>query len=151
MRLLFLDIDGVCNSGEFIATNPPLSSGMYLDSKLIANVQTVCDRTGAKVVISSTWRAHRKMPKLRNILRLSGLTAPIIGRTPEMPSRVRGEEIQHWLVTMGTDVEGIVILDDDADMGTLFPWLVRTSAVCGFTSADADRAIDILSRPAPSR
>lgn len=38
----------------------------------------------------------------------------------------------------------IVILDDDADMGVLLPFLVRTDYRVGLTDADAARAAELL-------
>ncbi len=69
----------------------------------------------------------------------------VIGRTPVLDDQIRGLEIQKWMDDF-TGIESFVILDDDADMGELLPYLVQTSQTHGLTDEKRDEAINILNR-----
>ena len=72
------------------------------------------------------------------------MTGELIGVTPSLPGRPRGEEIQAWLDGAGTEVESFVILDDHDDMAHLADRLVRTDSAVGITGEDAGRALGML-------
>ena len=51
MKLIFLDVDGVLNSAEWLETNQG-----EIDPAKVRLLKQMIDATGAKVVLSSTWR-----------------------------------------------------------------------------------------------
>jgi hypothetical protein len=53
MKVIFLDIDGVLNSDS---TPNPRQFPYIVDDRLLARFKDLVRRTGAKVVLSSTWR-----------------------------------------------------------------------------------------------
>jgi hypothetical protein len=53
MKVIFLDIDGVLNCDK---TPNPRKFPYIVDKKLLVRLRKLLDRTGAKVVLSSTWR-----------------------------------------------------------------------------------------------
>ena len=53
MKIIFLDIDGVLNCDK---TPNPRKFPYIVDKKLLARLKKLLDRTGAKVVLSSSWR-----------------------------------------------------------------------------------------------
>jgi hypothetical protein len=53
MKVIFLDIDGVLNCNK---TTNPRGLPFVVDRRLLARFRRLLDRTGAKVVLSSTWR-----------------------------------------------------------------------------------------------
>jgi hypothetical protein len=53
MKVIFLDIDGVLNCEK---TPNPRKFPYVVDKKLLARLQKLLERTGAKVVLSSSWR-----------------------------------------------------------------------------------------------
>ena len=110
MKVLFLDVDGVLNSLSWFAKSPP-SSTTEVDAKAVARVQNVLRRTGAQLVLSSSWR---HCPDLIEKLKAQGL--PIIDRTPSINECRRGVEIRAWLVGH-PEVTTYAIIDDDADAG----------------------------------
>jgi len=138
IRVVFLDIDGVLNN-----PNTRRGSILSLDPVCIANLNRITRETGARIVVSSTWR---RFDGINDILGHRGIIAEIIGITPDL-DRDRGSEIAEWLrySTRFFDVSGVVILDDDNDMGRLSDHLVQTDPVIGLSDADADRAVQILS------
>ena len=70
------------------------------------------------------------------------------GRTaPHRPGEPRGSEIQQWLTHEASRhgrVERFVILDDDQDMGSLSPWLVRTTWASGLQDCHVEQAVAVL-------
>lgn len=153
MRVIFLDIDGVLNSAEYYRKYGPKPAPHALDPEAINYVNAIAKRARASIVVSSTWRKWYTLPVLREHLRIAGLTAPIVGKTPVIErelmkglyvSAQRGKEIQRWLDTTRRKVESFVILDDDNDMTGLEKYHVRTDSDCGLTIADVERAFEIL-------
>lgn len=145
IRVVFLDLDGVLNNhGYLLAHSKDGWDPNGLDPKNIKQLNELLNWTGAKVVISSTWRLFHTLPHIETLLTAEGFEGEVIGKTPDLRGRPRGEEIQAWLETTDVDVERFVILDDDSDMGALMPHLVRTSFSVGLTAAEVDAAAKVL-------
>ena len=91
-KLIFLDIDGVLNSEEwYIERQSKDYSYSYLDEfspNLIRNFNKLIDKTGASVVISSTWRMSRSIDELKQLFESLGIRGNIIGKTPFLPNGV---------------------------------------------------------------
>lgn len=121
MKVIFLDIDGVLNSGEYIQSlrykkrRDLRFPDCDLDPVAIQHLNRICRKTGAKIVISSTWR---EFDDCIPVLQRNGLKAPIIGRTPTLPrdEKGRGDEIDSWISWNRYRVDNYLILDDDSDM-----------------------------------
>ena len=169
MKVIFLDIDGVLNYEEFYTRHTqgkerrstyPLSE---ICRRAVANVNRIVDATGAKIVISSTWR-HSGIDYCRNVLVESGLTGEIIDITPELGRAgswvERGNEILKWLqdnklykydsyMTIDHDY---AIIDDDSDM--LYQQrhnFFECSPKTGLTVELADKVIEFLNYPDEGR
>ncbi len=111
IKIIFLDIDGVLNfahlsrylaesldkklilkSGRFNnlynkyirRKNPDfiMSKGGPLSKHCISLLNKLTDETGAKIVVSSTWRKDLHNP-VEDTLKSAGVTGEIIGRTPQ--------------------------------------------------------------------
>lgn len=52
MKVIFLDVDGVLNSEEFLKNNP--TQAINKDS--VSILKSIVDKTGAAVVMSSGWK-----------------------------------------------------------------------------------------------
>lgn len=148
--IVFLDIDGVLQ----MAQDPP---GRF-KPEAIAALNWLTEAAQAQIVVSSAWRI---MPTVPQILRGNGVRAPIIGKTPifdgshrlaaTLPAPTRGHEIAAWLRSRPRR-HPFVILDDNADMDHLLPYLVQTAPQVGLTAEDAKRALAVLARaPATDR
>lgn len=160
MKVIFLDFDGVINSQKFYhKRHRMLMSGelthkqMAVDypfwdfcPELVNNLNKIVKLTGAKVVVSSTWRKGRRLGDLQAILNMIGFKGEVIDKTPELSFRIptddtytnstvpRGCEIDRWLQDNGnfqrinwskdkqleylekSKVKNYIILDDDSDM-----------------------------------
>ena len=175
MKVIFLDIDGVMNSTEeMIALYN--QHGSSIDNTLPSPtkcklLKQLVDETGAKVVLSSSWRLSlNAIQKLIDLfepynLILSGFTcheveskkfknSPYEDIKPRYQHTIgdfgtyiedRGAEIANWLLDHPT-VENFVILDDeDSDIKAWFPNnLVKTDPQVGFTLNDCLKAAEIL-------
>ena len=145
-KVIFLDIDGVLNNNETFQQAPEkYAAGIALELALINlelcyKVSLIVKETGAKIVLSSTWRIK---PDIEQILATFGLT--VSGKTPcRLAYCIRGHEIGLWL--QKNKVDTFVILDDESDMGNYMSHLVQTNEVMGITDKDVEKAIEILNR-----
>ena len=145
MKVIFLDIDGVLNSWAWTDKEGERESfpgWNKVDPEACARLNRIVEATGAKVVISSTWRKALRLSEIRGVLAKCGAKVDVIGATPVL-WKPRGLEIQSWL-DGPDDVEAFVILDDDADMEHLVGKLVQTSCATGLMDEHVDRAIAVL-------
>ena len=149
MKVLFLDIDGVLNSHDWWRRREPLGlqgkALRDLDPEAVALLNGVIARTGAKVVISSTWRLFG-VEFVEEALTRRGFVGEIIGATDvfsdDMPNR-RGREIFSWLNTHAKP-ESVAIVDDDSDMGPLLPRLVKTTHQRGIEREHVEQLVVLL-------
>jgi len=155
MKIIFLDIDGVLNHQKWYTFRHE-----YMDMKVVSDqypkyefdpgsvecLNWITDATGAKIVVSSTWRRGRTIEELQELLKSVGVTGEVIGKTPSLgtPTRYdgdgdvgytipRGCEIDYWLkqnkfqrinwsievqkdFDKKSQVSNYIILDDDSDM-----------------------------------
>jgi len=125
MRIIFLDIDGVLNSQLYYVNGGKRGGENEIDSKAVGYLNNLIEESGAKVVISSTWRRGRTIEELQQILNNAGFKGEIIGKTPALDGKysLRGNEIRAWMMenehVIGcnvSDYKDYVIFDDDSDM-----------------------------------
>lgn len=123
MKVIFLDIDGVLNCRK---TPNPRKLPYVVDPKLLRRFKRLLERTGAKVVLSSTWRYD---PAGLFSARHWGI--PFIDVTPDMPKRPRCREILAWLQAH-PKVKRYAVIDDEDDELDELP-LFQPSAATGLT------------------
>ena len=149
-KIIFLDVDGVLNSAEFsrwLWDNHEKKYRGYemLDQRAILCLQDIVFVTGAKIVLSSSWRiSSLRTKQLEEQLLPYGLE--IIDRTISDASGGRGEEVKEWL-SRHPEVSHFVILDDDDDFKDeeLKKHFVQTTFYRGLLEEHVDKAIEILS------
>ena len=161
ISVIFLDIDGVLN----VFSHDHDEFGSQFHQHLVDNLRRVIDETGAKIVISSTWR-YSGLERMQEMWEKRNLPGEVIDITPDctylhneglfewLDQVERGHEVEYWL-NEHPEVGQYVIFDDDNDF---LPHqrnnFVRTSdninhPDCvdigyGLTSECANRAIRIL-------
>lgn len=144
MKVIFLDIDGVLNCEKafkdgycrYVDWEGGHHMAFYPPSKVPLN--KLIQETGAKIVISSTWRSSG-LEFMRNVWEQEDMKGEIISITPHLyfegvnESVPRGCEIDKWLRDKGfrhvnwseeiqkhyvdkSGIESYVIIDDDSDM-----------------------------------
>lgn len=144
MKLLFLDIDGVCNSEEFFRKNP--KEHFPIDPNAALLVKKIILYTGCKVILSSTWRHHPD-----NVVEIEKRITPIFHTTPSCCTGIRGAEIYKWMNDhisyKERDETRYAILDDDSDM---LLWqkdnFFQTSGKIGLTEEITEKIINHLGR-----
>lgn len=135
MKVIFLDVDG-----ELTYSDDENRDTANIDIEKVKLLKEICDKTDAKVVISSSWRGTNDYtPRIYNILidilKKNGIC--VIGDTPNLPTEFEDEvtesetlfslddenylqikygtgraaEIQKWISEH--DVDNFVILDDE--------------------------------------
>lgn len=137
MKVLFLDIDGVCNA--IGSTTERFMGFIGIDTELASRVQSIVAQTGCKIVLSSTWRLDE--PFRDEVRRVVG---DFIDVTPRFDGAMRGDEIEHWLKEH-PEVERYAILDDDSDFHEDQP-LFRTLTRDGITIATMEKVIEHLNK-----
>ena len=150
MKVIFLDVDGVLNNRH---TRVTTSDGWcFVDDHLVAQLKRLLNLSGARLVLSSTWREgwHQEdeskndisFTELRDKFNQFGIE--IFDRTGEMRMH-RWQSIKEFFERPRKDViEHYVILDDWNDMGEFSNHLVLTNPSTGLTEEDIQKALKIL-------
>ena len=141
MKLIFLDIDGV------IATP---RTGNRIDRTLMERAIEIATRTGASIVISSSWKEETLEKTLRKLP--AALREHIIGQTPNLNNveTLKSREIDsflNWFERQHELVENYIIIDDEYE-GFSFQkivHLVKTETYEGLTEENVKLAIRKLS------
>ncbi|CAB4196772.1 hypothetical protein UFOVP1290_292 [uncultured Caudovirales phage] len=162
IKLIFLDIDGVLNSNRYMKSPQYFDEtkdydprGMeiinkahhtHLNPEAVRLVNLLVDKTGAEVILSSTWRNRYSIDEMNAMLSMRGATFKIVGITPVFFSfRGRGGEIKDFLEDLDGEIT-FVILDDinqfhDYGFDEQF---IQTTEEDGLTMAHIERAIKVL-------
>jgi histidinol phosphatase-like enzyme len=161
--LIFLDVDGVLNTNTYVQSVFERFSEskkesafdlfefmkLQIDPDLVKRFKILVDTSGAKIVVSSSWR-HGHMDVLWTVLLEHGISdESIIGQIgSECPSCVRGNMIRKWINDNVIDYHKFtryVIFDDDSDM---LLWqkfnFIQTDPEIGITVQQVQKAQDIL-------
>ncbi len=124
MKVLFLDIDGVCNC---VGTRQSFMGFVGIDPALAARVAGIVDDTGCVVVLSSSWRHFDGGRE-----EVDRMVCPTFDITPSVRGGFRGDEIALWL-ERHPEVERYAIVDDNDDFHDGQP-LFRTAWSTGITA-----------------
>ena len=152
MKIIFLDIDGVLNYARCKARSP--SGCLGIEDQPLKLLKTIVDATGAKIVLTSTWKTDwfitdhiEDLSKDGQYLinRFSSQRLGILDKTYEESWANRGQGILDYL--HNSWCESFVIIDDeryDFEERGLTKYFVHTSFNTGLTEEHANRAIAIL-------
>lgn len=168
--LVFLDIDGVLNSGRWFDAGKPgaltddrpggLSfrdgkmvprppSRISIDPAAVALLEPLV-KAGARFVLSSAWRHGFTGPEMTELLRRFGFTGDVFDRT-KLDSCIgrtetRGAQVYDWLVRHRC-CDPYVILDDDDGENWWTPVhdnLVHVEYQYGLQTEHVERALEML-------
>ena len=177
MNIIFVDIDGVLVHEDYIVSVYPNIKrdrfGELFCPVASSLLNELIEKTDAKIVISSTWRADG-IDDMKQMWSDRNMSGEVIGVTPHFyvrdvkqgfkPSIPRGLEIDSWLSTnhfqhrrpecvadfdraKKCKIKNYLIIDDDTDM--LYNQrnnFVRCDAMVGFTFNDFQTALKILKK-----
>ncbi len=160
MKVIFLDIDGVLNAHDW----DEAAQSNRIRHRCVEQLSRILGETGAKIVLSSSWRYMIHCGAMTTIgfeymLRTHGafgIVHKIVGVTikdedtpgylgPEHTEgdwEPRATQIRKWLEEH-PEVASFVVIDD-GDVPGFGERFVQTDGATGLTDADADRAIAIL-------
>ena len=140
MKVIFIDFDGVLNTERYITeaieNDMPVRDkyGHMFDYKCIDALKTIVEKTGAKIVVSSSWR-YAGIKNMKDMWKDRHLPGEVIDVTLSRDSskldeqkriykelygehfydRTRGQEIDVYLKSH-PKIDRYVIIDDDSDM-----------------------------------
>jgi hypothetical protein len=148
MNVIFLDFDGVVNipmwnrdeNGKMKCRYNLPDDGSVNDFQAVQWVSEFCEKYKYSIVISSTWRSDG-LEMCEGYLRARGLRkyVNVIGCTPDLWDKRRGDEITSWL-NEHPNVTGYLIFDDECDMTIHMDRLVKCDTVVGFTLREFNQA-----------
>lgn len=157
MKVIFLDIDGVVNCSDTKERSP--SKVIGVEQSKIALVKQIIEATGAKLVLSSTWRigwfyeetgSHDRDEQdwhyLRDEFFKQGLW--FFDYTPLDKSRHRGTEIQTWLDKWEDEIDSYIVIDDSMyDIWEMHEGhLIEISFGYGIQDEHVKQAIELLGK-----
>lgn len=155
MKVIFLGVDGVLN---YRGCKSRCKGFLGVEPEKVALLKQIVDATGAKIVLSSTWRLgynkdqksyHGFRRHLEKRLNEHGLS--VYDVTEDIGAYKRGAEIRLWLAQHRKDIERWVVLDDeyfpDFTEQKIKSHLVQTDMYKdGLTECHVRKAIRILNR-----
>lgn len=168
MKVIFLDIDGVLNSLDNMRSMTLLwksnqtdksrdEFGHLFDERCVRWLKYIVDKTGALIVLSSTWRS-KGLSHMQSMWNRRNLPGALVDCTPTYADAEiinlyaatnneadRGYEIAQWLHENEGKWSKYCIIDDDSDMlGVQMPHFVKTSSDIGIDCKAANKVIAIL-------
>lgn len=144
MKAIYLDIDGVLNSQDFVESLykfKTLRRFNLFDQQACLRLVDLVEETGAYIYLSSSWRidenrshavAHQFMPYG---LKIAGMTGQEEGQ--------RGDQIAAHLARH-PEITQFVVLDDDDDMDAVRDHLVQTTWEHGLQDEHIAKARELL-------
>ncbi|MDC3959881.1 HAD domain-containing protein [Polyangium jinanense] len=153
MKIVFLDFDGVLNH-YLMLLNEPSEQRKRFSQPAVERLNAIVKRTGARVVVSSSWREWNSVDALRTLLAEEGFVGEVLDHTPILhprtarlpdpnPGQTRCMEIMQWIDARPERPESFVALDD-LDLEWLAAYHVKTESDTGLLDAHVEMAIDIL-------
>ncbi len=159
MKVIFLDVDGVLNSMEWMQSDECVTNGgiFGMDTEAVKLLKYIIQKTGANIVVSSSWRiggiteGSHFYEELKRTDPSDTILNAVIDRTcsggitdfPNNRNYIRGDQIQKWIDDNAFDGT-FVILDDDDDMGHLIDHLVQTKTATGLLRLHVEQVIQKL-------
>ena len=144
-KYILLDFDGVVTSKTYTMkcyrehARENIFGMDWFNPDCIAALKKIVDETGARIVVSSSWR-DLSIDQLQRIWESIPMPGELVETTPVW-ILTKKEAIEQWIKQHPDD--RYVILDD-ADLG--LENQVRTNPRVGITMEDAVKAIEILTK-----
>jgi len=142
MKIIFLDFDGVIaleHKHEFFGAE------MRLSVRCISFLNKIIAKTGAVIVVTSSWRINRNVEKLQALLEDKGFVGRVIDMVEVLEDwfATRDDEIKLWLNRNGMPDSFILI--DDQDVPKFNSRLVKTKPNNGLSQeSEVGKAISLL-------
>jgi hypothetical protein len=148
--VLFLDVDGVLNNLPHIWSihAPCKPKWRELLPEKVLLLEEIVRRTGAAVVVSSSWGRRRGgLERVQDCLAHHGFTGAVVDTAPysSLPGNHRADEVRAWREEVGHRGR-FVVLDDEFPCGEpdLEPFVVRPDPMVGLLPEHMEEAVRIL-------
>ena len=154
MKIIFLDFDGVMDTAYYdhvlSKEGKPGNDkyGTIFDPYFcVQNLKRIIDETGARIVVSSSWKYDMSYKAFLDMWEYRGLPGFVTDVTPTPAIRNnRGDEIDAWLEECRTECQYVII--DDLDAYNFnehqIPRLLVVNPFNGLDEDTAKRAIELL-------
>ena len=153
MKVIFLDFDGVMGTAYYghILGKEGLpyhdEFGAVFDPNCIECLKEIIEKTGAKIVVTSSWKSLMSFGEMLDMWEQRGLPGCVIDMTPSSSGcGHRGDEIDAWLNECKDECQ-YVILDDINERNFnehQLPRLIVVNPYHGLDKEAAGRAIELL-------
>ena len=148
--ILFLDIDGVLNSKQFLTEQKEKGvldtwhAHTMICPVMLNRLKLAVQMANADVVLSSSWRYMHALDEIEDMFRHHGWDMKFLGKTPKQGFgyRIRGHEVAEWVEENGF-AGRYVCLDDDSDF-LFYQQLVQTDWAEGLAPDRAQVLLDCL-------
>ena len=130
MKIIFLDVDGVLNSKDWLENNRVRTENSVNPEK-VKLLEEIVQKTNAEIVLSSTWRYISEHPMFLYLVDILGQNGiKIHSFTPKLDGD-RPKEIKAWIEKQIEEIQFASIEDDfsedDYRKYGIEDFLVRTS------------------------
>ena len=153
MKVIFLDFDGVMDTAYYghVLGKEGLpyhdEFGVVFDPNCVGYLKEIIEKTGAEMVVTSSWKSLMSYKDLLNMWEQRGLPGYVIDVTPSSSGcRHRGDEIDAWLKGCKEDCQYVII--DDIDESNFneqqLPRLIVVNSYHGIDKEAAEKAIELL-------
>lgn len=153
MKIIFLDFDGVMDTSYYdhilSKEGKPGNDeyGTVFAPYCVQNLKRIIDKTGADIVVSSSWKYLMSYQDFLNMWNDRGLPGFVTDVTPNpIDRRNRGDEIDAWIEECRTECQYVIIDDLEANNFNKhqIPHLLIVNTFFGLDEDTAERAIQIL-------
>jgi len=138
MNVIFLDFDGVLN------TKDSVKDGVHLIPPKVQLLRIICEKTNAKIVISSSWRITYSLNEIKIILERGGLKKiDVRDVTVFSETEFRGDEVEEWVKKNNPD-KYIILDDQDNFHNYQKKFFVKINPEKGLVKENAIEAINLF-------
>lgn len=153
MRVIFLDFDGVMDTAYYghalgKESRPANDEfGAIFDPNCVGCLKEIIDKTGAKIVITSSWKSLMSFGEMFDMWDKRGLPGELTDMTSTTSTcRHRGDEIDAWLKDCKDKCQYVIL--DDIDESNFnehqLPRLIVVNPYHGLDKGIAEKAIELL-------
>jgi hypothetical protein len=156
MKVIFLDVDGVLN---YISCKTKYHGMLGIDDEKLELLKKIVDATGAKIVLTSTWKTDWFPTEYIEDLPFYGQymvkqfgrhKLHIFAKTTDEEWALRGKGIIDFIKNSPTEIESFVILDDEPfdfeSVGIVDKFVKTNFYDNGLTEDDVRKSIEILGK-----
>lgn len=145
-KVIFLDFHGPIITQWYKLPNGRNNCNKGWNKNAINNLNSITDKTGAKIVVISDCKEEVSFGELKNNLINAGVTGEVIGKTIDINKKLRSEQINDYL--KNNKVKSFIVIDDkDFDYGNeekIKSQHIKPQHHKGISKDEVEKAINLL-------